>query len=1211
MKADSTEIPRRQYYRPSADAKTYIMNNQVQLQCRQDPKDVTRASCTKELPLCREKPIFHEPVGATVRDKEQLTSMYHNSFDRVGSLKGEYTIKIDPTVPPVSQARRKVPIESKEAICAALDQMIKEDILEPQIEPTPWVNSATYPVKPSGEVRPCLDCVPLNKAIIRENHTPPTVEEIAHELARARYFTKCDAFKAFLHVHLSKRSRELTVFGTTTHGRLRYKRMPFGMKMSQDVFQIQMDRILEQCPGTIGIHDDVIIYGYTREDHDANLINFLNVCQTEGLCLSSKKLELRHDRVSFFGAVYSREGIEPDPRKIQGIEEMTPPETKQQLQSFLGMVTYMGNFVPHLSHHTEPLRQLLKKDIAFYWDEQLTRSFQEIKHLLKRATAKPLGYYDRRKEVTVQADASLRGLGACLIQDGRPIAFASKSLTGAESRYANIERELLAIVFACMRFNTYLQGRRFTVQSDHKPLEMIHLKSLHNAPPRLQRMLLQLQKYDMTIMYRPGSEMLLADALSRCPARYSQEIRLDLCVDYIAFSMAWIEKLREATCEDPVLATVYQLAQHGWPNERRQVPAVARYYWDFRDELSTDDGLLLKGPSLVIPAVLRENYLQRLHKGHLSADKVESNAKQHMFWPGMRVDIKDYTRRCQVCIKRSRPAREPLQPHDIPEGPWQKIRMDFFDFKGKCFILICDYFSKFPFMFNCKTSWGSLRDRLIDLFSNEGYPREIISDNGSPFNSQEFADFLSSHGVRHTTSSPHYPQSNGFIKRQIQTVKNLLYKAVDADTRSFQEVLSELRSTKIGKDLPSLAEILHGRCLVTGTPVQVDHASVRTALVNRQIKDSQHYNKSHRVKTQRPLVLRERCWATGTNNEWSDCYITGIDEKNRSYWVLFESTGSNLRRTRSHIRPRGPDIPHISEKYLQESAVSRQNSVLSGGKRENRANQAENSVHSGPPPLLERDTAVDFIPDASRSVTFPESPVTQTRYIPLRLRDTPREPRPPPPPMDLMTNSETQPHWREEDHDNVPDTGSEAGSSTAETSGTSESSPDDSSTTETNETTTDTASTETSGSSSSSDGSSESDSAPSAPLSPRRTSTPCTEEAMTANMPSTPLSPSLADSSLEVRQILRDQTGRALTRSEYQKQTNAAKERAAVLKRVALLDINQLPEAKPGPQPGPSGEPNGASHCVKGKQRDSTATSSDEEERPRVNKKKGHRPKRH
>ena len=199
---------------------------------------------------------------------------------------------------------------------------------------------------------------------------------------------------------------------------------------------------------------------------------------------------------------------------------------------------------------------------------------------------------------------------------------------------------------------------------------------------------------------------------------------------------------------------------------------------------------------------------------------------------------------------------------------------------------------------------------------------------------------------------------------------------------------------------------------------------------------------------------------------------------------------------------------------------------------------------------------------------------------------------------------------REEDHDNVPDTGPSTDSSAADTSGTSESSPGPSSTTGTDETT-DTASSETSGSSSSSDGSTESDSAPSTPPSPRRTSTPCTEEAMPAKVPSGPPSPSLADSSLEVRQILRDQAGHALTRSQYQKQTNAAKQRATVLKRVAQLDINQLPLPEPGePLPGPSGESNGASHCVPSKQRDSTATSSDEEEQPPPRRKKPQGPKR-
>ena len=199
---------------------------------------------------------------------------------------------------------------------------------------------------------------------------------------------------------------------------------------------------------------------------------------------------------------------------------------------------------------------------------------------------------------------------------------------------------------------------------------------------------------------------------------------------------------------------------------------------------------------------------------------------------------------------------------------------------------------------------------------------------------------------------------------------------------------------------------------------------------------------------------------------------------------------------------------------------------------------------------------------------------------------------------------------REEDHDNVPDTGPSTDSSAADTSGTSESSPGSSSTTGTDEMT-DTASSETSGSSSSSDGSTESDSAPNTPPSPRRTSTPCTEEAMAAKVPSGPPSPSLADSSLEVRQILRDQAGHALTRSQYQKQTNAAKQRATVLKRVAQLDINQLPLPEPGePQAGPSGESNGASHCVPSKQRDSTATSSDEEEQPPPRRKKSQGPKR-
>ena len=124
-------------------------------------------------------------------------------------------------------------------------------------------------------------------------------------------------------------------------------------------------------------------------------------------------------------------------------------------------------------------------------------------------------------------------------------------------------------------------------------------------------------------------------------------------------------------------------------------------------------------------------------------------------------------------------------------------------FNGNSYVLICDYFSKFPFLYRAKTSFWSLRDRLIDLFSIEGYPDEIVSDNGPPFQSKEFAKFLSGLGIKHTTSSPGYPRSNGFIEQHIQMVKNMLSKS--SNTQSFQEVLADLRTTRIGMGLPSPA----------------------------------------------------------------------------------------------------------------------------------------------------------------------------------------------------------------------------------------------------------------------------------------------------------------------------------------------------------------------------------------------------------------------
>ena len=310
-----------------------------------------------------------------------------------------------------------------------------------------------------------------------------------------------------------------------------------------------------------------------------------------------------------------------------------------------------------------------------------------------------------------------------------------------------------------------------------------------------------------------------------------------------------------------------------------------------------------------------------------------------MYWIGINADIEDYTKRCQECIKQSQTANEPLQPHDIPEGPWRKLGMDYFHFNGNTYVLICDYFSKFPFMYKAKTSFWSLRDHLIDLFSIEGYIDEIVSDNGPPFNSKEFAKFLSGLGIKHTTSPPGYPRSNGFIEQHIQTVKNMLSKS--SNTRSFQEVLADLRTTRIGTDLPSPAEILHGRNLTTKAQADIDINAIRSLLQERQLKMTLAHNSSRRAKKARLLVVGERCYVLGPNNKWIDAFVTGTKDSGRSYDTQVEATGGNLTRNRSHIRPRGPDIPQIHASFLQR------NSVLSGTPDKRNASEKQNSVISG------------------------------------------------------------------------------------------------------------------------------------------------------------------------------------------------------------------------------------------------------------------------
>ena len=391
--------------------------------------------------------VSHTAEQATpIKSKDDLVQRYPDCFDGISKFQGQYHITVDPSVPPVVHAQRRVPLSLRDDTKEELDDMEARGIIMKikEGEPTAWVNSLVYRRKPNGSLRICLDPKDLNKAISREHHAIPTLPEILQKLNGARCFSILDAKCGYWNVELDQESSYLTTFNSP-FGRYRFLRMPFGLKMSQDVFQAKIDQTFKGCKGTVGIADDIVVFGKSEEEHDRHLTEMLDRCS--------------------------------------------------------------------LSTLTAPLRELVKDDSPFNWNPTHQQAFEAIKSAISAETT--LAYYDPAKEVTLQVDASTAGLGATLLQDKKPIAFASKALTDTESRYANIERELLAVVYGCERFHTYLYGRTFIAESDHKPLEAIQLKNLISAPPRLQRMLLRLQPYDITIKYRPGKQMQIADALSR------------------------------------------------------------------------------------------------------------------------------------------------------------------------------------------------------------------------------------------------------------------------------------------------------------------------------------------------------------------------------------------------------------------------------------------------------------------------------------------------------------------------------------------------------------------------------------------------------------------------------------------------------------------------------------------------------------------------
>ena len=351
------------------------------------------------------KTISPESCSTHIKSKSELMTQYPIVFKGIGKFPGEAKLQLKDDAAPVVQAPRRCAIHLKKEIQTALDEMEQLGVISkiPTGQPTEWLSNLVYARKSNGKLRICLDPRDLNASIKRTYHRAHTLEEITHKLAGACVFSKLDAKNGYWSIVLDEQSSLLTAFSAPGQ-RYKFNRLPFGINVSQDLFQEAMDNITRGLEGVISIADDICIFGKDEKEHDANLHVFMEKAKNNGLVLNPDKCSIKVPEIHFFGMVYNENGVRPDKERVKEIIDLPPPDTKQELQSLLGMIQYLSPFIPHLSDQTAPLRDLLKKDTIFAWTSTHDQIFRRLKDIIAESTT--LHYFNPAFETKIQVDAS-------------------------------------------------------------------------------------------------------------------------------------------------------------------------------------------------------------------------------------------------------------------------------------------------------------------------------------------------------------------------------------------------------------------------------------------------------------------------------------------------------------------------------------------------------------------------------------------------------------------------------------------------------------------------------------------------------------------------------------------------------------------------------------------------------------------------------------
>lgn len=798
---------------------------------------------------------LHHTITEDKMLEQSIISKYPTVFSKeLGTFnKFKVNLKLKEGTRPKFFKARPLPFSIKGQVEAELERLVEIGVLVP-VQCSDW-GTPIVPVSKENKksIRICGDYkITLNAAIEVDRHPLPRIEELFSKMQGGITFSKIDLSNAYQQLVLDDESKCLTTI-STHKGLFSYNRLPFGISSAPALFQRTMEQLLAGIEGVVCFIDDILITGGNQTEHLLRLEKVLNCLRDCNLTVKKEKCEFFQKSVSYLGYIIDKDGLHKSPDKIKAIRDAPIPKDVTQLKSFLGLITYYHKFVPNMPQIVHPLYKLIKKDSEWYWSEDCSKAFARIKQVMMSPLI--LVHYDPNLELNLSVDASGYGLGALLSHvypngEERPIAYASRTLNNAEKSYSQIDKEALAIVYGIKKFHQYVYGRSFNLLTDHKPLISIFgpKKGIPvMAANRLQRYALLLSAYDFNVKYVSSAKN-RADFLSRLPINVAdRETESYDCVNFMANDsnkLIDIEKVKIETINDPVLNQIYNYVKNGWPSTIND-PSLKPYFTR-KNEINLEGNILLWGYRVMIPQKLQRYVLSELHSSHLGIVKMKTLSRSYVWWPSLNKDIERIANNCEPCLK-NRPdvPKTAIQSWPVPEGPWQRVHIDFAGpILNKMLLIVVDAFSKWlevvivpSITSDCTIS------KLREIFARFGLPKLLVSDNGRQLVSKEFEEFLALNGIKHVTSPPFHPSSNGAAENCVKTVKQFLLKEMDNNSKvdvkkSLCRFLILYRNTKHCSTGASPAEIMLGRPLRTRLDSLKMNHNIANVISNEEVQSN-------------------------------------------------------------------------------------------------------------------------------------------------------------------------------------------------------------------------------------------------------------------------------------------------------------------------------------------------------------------------------------